>query len=209
MGAKSGKDSPRRTQRLVQAMKRRFVDEKQQAMDFEAQLEVICDAVGAIADRCEETRTEQRERSRAEFYVEQAAACKRAIQKSGMSRAQIVDRINENWRPIEEECGIDGAKTEGRSRAERGINPPLLSLCMLNNYLSKPTENRLPAWLIYAICEVTECLEPLAVQIENLGGTIIDRDERDELTLGKLEATLKAARVLKTQMIRQYGSVRG
>lgn len=178
-------------------MKRPYKDDRQQVFDFQERISEFCDTILAIEEHQEEKRLADRtERSRAEFYVEAAAACKRAIRHSGMSRDQIVDRINENWAPLEEEIADPDRK-------------PSLTKAMLDNYLSKPVACRLPAWLIFAVCEVTGSLEPLAVQAENLGASLISADEKDELTLGKLEAQLRAGALLKREYIKRLSVVRG
>ncbi len=165
--------------------------------DFNRKIQDVCAALQAIDEQKEAKRQSDRtERSRAEFYIEIAAACKRAIRDSGLSRDQVVDLINENWAPLEEETKDPNFK-------------PILTRPMLDNYLSKPVDCRIPAWLIYAICEVTESLEPLAVQAENLGASIVGADEQDELTLGKLEAQLRAGAILKREFVKRFRPLRG
>jgi hypothetical protein len=168
-------------------------DEDQMTFDFSQRIEDLCETVQAIAE-CDLARQdeERTDRSKAEFYIEVSAACKRAIRESGFSRAQIVDLINENWKPLEEE----------EDQSQR----PALTKPMLDNYLSKPVQSRLPAWLIYAICEVTTSLEPLAVQAANLGGQCIAAHEKTELTLGKIEAQLRIGTLLKRDIIKRYGT---
>ena len=124
-----------------------------------------------------------------EACVEIAAAIKRAIRLSGMSRDQVVDGINSYF---------------GRSEAGAAEDPPVcrkpLSIHMLNNYLSKPTEYPMPAYYLYAVHHVTGSLEPAETIVSAENAKVATGAEIRQLNLGKLEQFLLEIERLKQEM---------
>ena len=124
-----------------------------------------------------------------EACVEIAAAIKRAIRLSGMSRDQVVDGINSYF---------------GRSEAGAAEDPPVcrkpLSIHMLNNYLSKPTEYPMPAYYLYAVHHVTGSLEPAETIVSAENAKVATGAEIRQMKLGKLEQILIETQRLKQEM---------
>ena len=77
-----------------------------------------------------------------EGCIAQAAAIKKAIRQSNMSREQVVDAINDYF---------------GWPKADPGKGKHL-SIHMINHYLSKPVEYPIPAFYLYAIQHITKSL---------------------------------------------------
>ncbi|WP_419657733.1 hypothetical protein Dvar_68550 [Desulfosarcina variabilis str. Montpellier] len=124
-----------------------------------------------------------------EACVEIAAAVKRAIRQSGMSRDQVVDGINTYF---------------GRSEAGAAEDPPVcrkpLSIHMFNNYLSKPTEYPIPAYYLYAVHHVTGSLEPAETIVSAENAKVATGAEIRQMKLGKLEQILTETQRLKREL---------
>ncbi|MEW6670192.1 MAG: hypothetical protein AB1427_00730 [Thermodesulfobacteriota bacterium] len=116
-----------------------------------------------------------------EACIELAAACKRAQRRSGLSREQLVDRINDyfGWE-------------EGSGRR--------LSIHMLNHHLSKPTEYPIPGALLFAVQHITGSLEPCRSLAEAEGGDVITQEDKQHLMLGKMEAAVWEMNRLKREL---------
>lgn len=124
-----------------------------------------------------------------EFSAVIAAGIKRAIAQSGYSREQVVDKINDFF---------------GRSKAGAHADTPTcrnpLTIHMLNNYLSKPQVNPIPAYYLFAIHRITKDLEPIRVMAEPEGAQIATAEDIRHMTLGRLEAHLAEMNTLKKQL---------
>jgi hypothetical protein len=169
-------------------MKRSTVDERQLGLDFSLQVEVFVDAARSMLELKQAPPPHDPDiETEAELYVEIAGACKAAIRESGKSREQILDAINSQFHKV------DGDPA--------GKKP--LTINMFNNYLSKPTENRIPVWLLYGIAAVTGSLKPFRPLVAGLGGKIITSVEETELLLGKLEQHIRDGATLKRQLQRE------
>lgn len=107
-----------------------------------------------------------------ELCVEIAGAIKRAIKNTGLSREQIVDEINDyfGW------TGKDASKQ--------------ISVHTLNNYIAKPVERPIPAYLLFPIIRITGSLELLQIFAEPEGARIISQDEVKDLSIGKIDNTI-------------------
>jgi len=116
-----------------------------------------------------------------EACIEIAAAIKRAIRSTNMSREQVVDAINDyfGW-------SGDEAKT--------------LSIHMFNHYLSKPVEYPIPSFYLFAIQGITESLEPSRVLAEAEDARVISKDEVRAWALGKLDETIIEMQKLKKEL---------
>ena len=124
-----------------------------------------------------------------EFSMAIAAGIKRAIDRSGYSREQVVDKINDFF---------------GRSKADAHADTPTcrnpLSIHMLNNYLSKPQVNPIPAYYLFAIHRITKDLEPIRVMAESEGAQIATAEDIRHMALGRLEEHLAEMNTLKKQL---------
>ncbi len=159
--------------------KRIFFDSNQTVLDFDA-------AIGAYAklrDDILEARPEPVSaiESYGEACVEIAAAIKRAIRQSGMSRESVLDGINAYF----------GWNAESKKR---------LSIHMLNHYLSKPCDYDIPAAMLFAVLRVTGSLEPLKPLAEAEGGRVITGDEVRKLALGKIDDAIIEMQRLKKEI---------
>jgi hypothetical protein len=105
-----------------------------------------------------------------ELYVEIAAACKAAIKQSGMSREQVLDKVNEYL------------KRNGHVSEKRAV-----SIHVFNNHLSKPGECPMRLAMMHAICRATRDFRPYRVLIADLGGRVVTQEELACLQLGKLQ----------------------
>jgi hypothetical protein len=170
--------------------RKRHVDERQCELSFETQVETYCEAAQSILEHAKTAQTAENHgpESEIELNVGLTTACKAAIQRSGMSREQVLDRAN----------ALFGRCGKAPDESKRPV-----SIHVFNNYLSKPTETRLPLWLLFATCAVTHDVGPLEHLIGKLGGVVITEDEQTELLLGKLDRNIRAGMKLKRDLINQ------
>lgn len=164
------------------------IDPAQLALDFSAQIDAYVemkDALFAAAAHVKKTTAE----SEMEACIEIAAAIKRSLRESGMSREQLVDGINLYF---------------GRTDECADADPPPcrkpLTIHMLNNYLSKPCEYPIPAYYLYAIHHVTGIIEPGATIVAAEGAQVATAEEIRLLDLGRLEKTMDEMRKLRSQL---------
>lgn len=124
-----------------------------------------------------------------EIMMDIAVAAKKAIRESGFSREQVVDGINEYLGRTDE-----GAKAD----------PPLcrnpLTIHMLNNYLSKPIEYPLQAFMLVALHHVTGQLYPAETIVAYEGAKVVSGEEIKMLTLGKLERNIAEMNQLRREL---------
>jgi len=124
-----------------------------------------------------------------ELCIEIAAAIKRAIKETDMSRDQVVDEINAWF-----------------GRTEEGVlsDPPTcrkpLTIHMLNNYLSKPVEYPIPSYYICAIQSITGSFEPVNVMVSSDGARVATGAELRQLALGKIEQNIDEMQKLRKQI---------
>lgn len=123
-----------------------------------------------------------------ETCIEIAAVIKLAIRKSGLSREQIVDGINEYFGATSP--GVVGGDKKGKT----------LSIHMLNHYLSKPSEYPIPTFYIYAIQRITKSLDPTRALAEAEDARVISGDEVRQMALGKLDETILEMQRLKKDL---------
>lgn len=171
-------------------MRRQPVPANQLPFDFEAlvdeYIEVKADLVEAARGPAQPHHGAENEM---EACIEIAAAIKRTLRESHLSREQLVDGINAYF---------------GRSDEAADLDPPAcrkpLTIHMLNNYLSKPCEYPIPAYYLYAIHHVTGIIEPAATIVAAAGGQVATSEEVRLLQLGKLEQTLDEMRRLRSEL---------
>jgi hypothetical protein len=124
-----------------------------------------------------------------EACIAVASATKHAITEVGLSREQIVDRINRYFGRTKKGC--------------KGNNPVCfkpLTISMLNNYLGKPLEYKLPAYLIFAINEITKSLIIPETFVKAMGGEVLRAEEIKSHTLIKLQKNIDEMQKLKKQI---------
>jgi hypothetical protein len=160
--------------------KRKFLDNQQVALDFDQPIEAYTRLRDELL-RARITPAHNPETSYEEGCIEIAAAIKRAIRRSGLSREAVVDAVNDffGW---------------PRDDKRKG-----LSIHIFNHYLSKPTEYPIPAVYLPPIQKITHSLEPAGVLVEPEGGSVITREERQELALGKLDNAIQEMQRLKKE----------
>jgi len=124
-----------------------------------------------------------------EYGVELAAACKKAIRESGLSREEVVDGVN----------AFLARSLEGTETDPPSCRRPL-TLNMLVKYLCKPDEAPIPAYYLIAIMYVTESLEPARALVEPMGARVVDRYEARQLALGKIDQNIAELQQLKRKL---------
>lgn len=194
-------------------VKRRYEDPNQMALCFCEQVETFISTTTAMAELAHEVfipEPEPEMESEEELYVELAAACKAAIRESGLSREEVLGRVNRHF-------GRSGDDKKDGSREGRPAGSPVdprmtgtqsdpkrpLSINMFNNYLSKPGEIKLPVWVVYGISLATGSLRPFRALVAGLGGKVISANEETELLLGKLEQHIREGAAIKRQLQRE------
>lgn len=114
---------------------------------------------------------------------------KAAIQASGMSRDELVDRINGYF------C---------RTTAGASADPPEclrpLTKAQMDNYLSNPAKYRLPAYYLYAICHVLDTLEPIKGIAASMGGEVISKEDSLLLSWAKLQRAMEAGKAMEKEL---------
>lgn len=126
-----------------------------------------------------------------EACIEIAAAIKRMLRESGMSREEVVDAINEyfGWSPPPAPSRVGGEKTKAKP----------LSIHMFNHYLSKPAEYPMPTVYVFAIHHITRSLEVARLLAEAEEGRVVSKGEVRELALGKLDNAIQEMQRLKKE----------
>jgi hypothetical protein len=126
--------------------------------------------------------------SEMEACIEIAAAIKRSLRVSKLSRELLVDGINAYF-------GRSATVADDTTTCRKP-----LTIHMLNNYLSKPCEYPIPAYYLYAIHSVTGIIEPAATIVAAAGGQVATAEEIRLMQLGKLEQTLDEMRRLRAEL---------
>lgn len=178
------------------AKKRQRIDPNQLELNFKfdraSQIEQICRLKEEILSS---PPTIQKSPARwEEDCIELAAAAKRAARQSGMSREEIVDKINElyGWISVDDLEKKQGGK---KKKSQKHLSYP-----MINHHLSKPIEYPMPGYLLYAIQRVTRSLQIANTLAEDIGGDTISKEEKTDLALGKLELSISEMQKLKREL---------
>lgn len=166
-------------------------DPNQLPLDFTAQVDEYVEVKADILEAAKEPLHRQCGENEMEACIEIAAAVKRTLRESGMSRDQLVDGINSYF----------GRSEQGAISAPPECRKPL-TLNMLNNYLSKPCEYPIPAYYLYAIHNVTGIIEPAATIVAAEGAQVATAHEVRLLQLGRLDQTIAEMQTLKKQLKR-------
>ena len=130
---------------------RQKIDTRQQTFDFswETRVDRYVEAKEALEEAIASPQPSQPVENEFEACIEVAAAVKQAIRDWGRTREELVEKINQYF----------GRSAEGAEGETPACRKPL-SIHMLNNYLSKPTEYPLPAYYLFAIHHITGSLAP-------------------------------------------------
>lgn len=149
--------------------------------DYDSRIEKYTSLRSEIIEQAHEEKRPSH--SWEEDCIEIAAAIKKAIKKSGKSREQIVDAVNNYY-------GIEGSGKKSKS----------VSIHMLNHYLSKPVEYPIPSYLIFAIQRITKSLGPCRVFADAEDAQVISGDEIRQIKIGKLDDALSQIQRLKREL---------
>ena len=136
--------------------RKKYLDNRQVEIDFDQPIERYARLRTELIQAA--PATSAADYTYEEIGIQIAAAVKRAIHSSGLSREEVCIAVNRYY---------------GWPHDDRRKN---LSIHMLNNHLCKPEEYPFPAPLIHAIQRVTGSFEPLAVLAETEGAKIIVGD---------------------------------
>jgi len=158
---------------------RKRIDPNQLSFNFDRQIDEYTNLKEEIINSPPQVPQNQ---SYEEACIDMAAAVKRAIRSTAFSREQMVDAINRyfGWKE-----GNAGKK---------------ISIHMFNHYLSKPAEYPIPAFLLYAVQRITECLEPARSLAEAEEAKVISKNEVRQWALGKLDETIMEMQRLKKEL---------
>ncbi len=167
------------------------IDTHQMQFDFEfgQQVDRYIETKIQIEDAIEKGPPSAEFENEFEVGVEIAAAAKRAVREWGGSRDQLVDEINRFFGRCEE--GVAAEPPTCR-------NP--MTIHMLNNYLSKPNDYPIPAYLIVAIQSITGLMYPAETIVGYEGAKVATGAELRQMTLGKLEESISEMRRLKREL---------
>jgi len=157
------------------------IDPNQKRLPFGDRVEAYLKEKAQILDAIHTSRPGKQIENFDEACIELAAAVKKAIRQSGLSREAAVEGINTyfGW-------------TEGSAKK--------LSIHMFNHYLSKPVQYPIPGALIYAIQHVTGSLEPCRSFAEIEDGDVISKGEKDELLFGKADMLASEVGKIKKEL---------
>ena len=155
----------------------------QTRFDWEARVDACVEAHSKIVDACYEDRPAVA-MGIDDACQEIAVAIKQGLRRSGLSREQLVDQVNEYF-------GLNDEDQEGRRP---------LSIHMLNHYLSKATEYPLPAYLLIPIITIIGSFEPVRIIAEAAGGRVISEADVRLMNVGKLVTTIKEMKKLQREL---------
>ena len=175
---------------------KKYCDYRQLGLEFEGQIDECIEVMGRIATQTApitvSTDPEDHVIDVNEYYLELAFECKRTIREAGMNVDQVVEAVNGIFR------FDDGDTTANR-----------VSVAVMRNYLSKPTINRLPVWILLGICAATGNNAPLATMARRLGLAIIDSQEQLHLMLGVLNDKYREIGTAKRKVEKQIRLIKG
>ncbi len=140
-----------------------------------------------IVEQCNKPMESREQASEAEDCIEVAAAMKRAIRDSGLSREQVCAAMNDYW-----------GRSEQEHKNGQGKKP--LSYEMFNHHLSKPVEYPIKAYFLFALHRVTGSLEPARVIVAAEGAEVASQEDIAMMALGKLEKNISEMQQLKRQL---------
>lgn len=101
---------------------------------------------------------------------------KTMIKESGYSIDQVVDKINEYF-----------GRSEGKASKDQPECLKPLTIPYFKNYLSKPSECRIPAYYIFAIQHICGSLDLSKLFTSSMGGEVITAEENRLLLIAKVQ----------------------
>lgn len=140
-----------------------------------------------IIEQCNQPTETRGIASEEEDCIEIAAAIKRSIRESGLSREQVCDAMNAYWGRTEE-------------RHDKGLCQKPLSYEMFNHHLSKPAEYPVKAYFLFAIHRITQSLEPARTIVAAEGAEVASKEDIAMMALGKLDKNISEMQQLKRQL---------
>ncbi|WAC06607.1 MAG: hypothetical protein OS130_10110 [Thermodesulfobacteriota bacterium] len=158
--------------------KKIFIDSRQKDLDFTAKIETYQRAKEEILKACATQQPAKAFESYEEACIEVAASVKKSMRAKNLSRDQMVDAINQYF----------------------GDSKKPLSTHIFNHYLSKPTRYPMPAYLVYAVQQITESLEIAKSFAAAEDAKVITGCELRELALGKIEEHITEVLKLKREL---------
>lgn len=170
------------------------IDENQLTLDFSAAIDHFTEAKDKIQTALERKEEARYAKAECEFEacIEIAAAIKRQLRDSGLSREQLVDGINAYF-----------GRTDESHQGEEPTSRRPLSVAMMNHYLSKPVEYPIPAYMLIAINAVFQSLASIEPFVEPFGGRIVTGIELQQLQLGQLEQLNSEMNKIRRQLKRR------
>ena len=176
--------------------KQRHIDERQITLDFERSVDECIATMSEIAVQTAEIQTDTAPEDLIidvdELYTDLASECKRAIREAGMNVEQVTEAVNMVF---------------AFGPGETTVHP--VSVAVMRNYLGKPTTNRLPIWLVLAICIVTSNHSPFDSVLRRRGLSVIDSREQLHLTLGVLNDKFREIGAAKRNVEKQIRLIKG
>lgn len=158
--------------------------------DFPSKLEKVLDERKKIHENASVGPPKRRQtENEYDICVLLAAAVKKAVSESDLSRDQVVDSVNQYF-----------GRNHNDAAKEAGICRKPLTIHMLNNYLSKPADYPIPGYYLFAIHHITDSLEPAKVMVEAEGAKIATGHEIRQMALGKLEEHIVEINRLKKEL---------
>jgi len=156
------------------------IDPRQTSFDFDRKIDEyrsLKEEILAVEPQAESRSVESFD----EACIQLAAAIKTAIQRSGLSREQVVDGVNAYF----------GWTQKSKKH---------LSIHMFNHYLSKPVAYPIPAYLIYPLQHITKSMEPTKALAEAEDCRVISGEEIRQMAMGKLDDTIIEMQRLKREL---------
>lgn len=171
-------------------MRKKRKDPNQLSFDFDAKIEKY---VALKEEFLAPPRASPSARSFEEDCISLAVGLKNAIVESGLSREQIADAINVTY-------GWPLSEAYNKLSSSKRKTTQHLSVHMLNHYLSKPVEYKIPGYLIFGIQRVTQSLKATDALAADISAQVISKEEKRHLTLGKLDTTILEMQRLKKEL---------
>ena len=152
------------------------IDDRQLSFDFDRSINEYRDLKCEIISEPKPVESH----SYHEACIEIAAALKKMQRRSGLSREQLVDGVNEyfSWQKSKKQ----------------------LTIHMLNHYLSKPTLYPIPTYYIFAIQRVTGSLEICKMFADAEKARVISGEEVRQMALGKIDENILELQRLKREL---------
>lgn len=117
-----------------------------------------------------------------------------AARKCGLSREEIVERLNEL-------AALEGLRTRGKDGK--------LTLAVLDKWLAPESDQVIGLKWLPGYCKVVGSLSPVAALVKPLGSAVINGADRILLEAAKIQLQEKAARKKSRRLMEQYQEMMG